>query len=188
MEVHKCQEHDIPLNKDCEEKIKEIETEIRRHTRTNTPIIRTKFGRIPWQVLIGDPKQKTLKQSKRRDTKTPEKRVSSSLDRSEIHDNQHLKQDGFDTVSFEFNQPFDSQKFENFVASGLPNGIIRAKGLLWIKDIPRYVIFHLSGRRTNPTELDGRNIEPKVSKLVFIGSGFSTPILEDKLRACLLLS
>lgn len=70
------------------------------------------------------------------------------------------------------NRPFDPMRFEEWLEAGPPRSVCRAKGLLWMKGIPRHVIFQLAGRRTNPfetVEIAGSEC-PSSSRLVFIGA------------------
>eukprot|EP00931_Biecheleriopsis_adriatica_P063985 TRINITY_DN38858_c0_g1_i2.p1 TRINITY_DN38858_c0_g1~~TRINITY_DN38858_c0_g1_i2.p1 ORF type:complete len:410 (-),score=101.24 TRINITY_DN38858_c0_g1_i2:43-1194(-) len=71
-------------------------------------------------------------------------------------------------------RPFDPLRFESWLeAGGPPKSICRAKGLLWMKGIPRHVIFQLSGSRTNPFETAKNGGSPESSRLVFIGAAAS---------------
>lgn len=71
---------------------------------------------------------------------------------------------------YEADRPFDPLKFEDWIdAGGPPQSIVRAKGLIWMRGIPRLVIFQLSGSRTNPFETIGDKKAPSRSTLVFIG-------------------
>merc|ERR1711879_621345 len=67
-------------------------------------------------------------------------------------------------------RPFDPIKFEALVeAGGPPRSIYRAKGLLWMRGIPRKVVFQLAGSRTNPFETIAGPV-PSDSRIVFIGA------------------
>ncbi len=63
-------------------------------------------------------------------------------------------------------------RFESFVKC-LPSNVCRAKGLLWGKGLARRIIFHYSGRRTNPLEFEGASaaaaVTPLSTKILFIG-------------------
>lgn len=67
-------------------------------------------------------------------------------------------------------RPFDPLKFEAWLeAGGPPRSICRAKGLLWMRGVPRHVVFQLAGSRTNPFETMSGGSSPSESKVVFIG-------------------
>lgn len=67
-------------------------------------------------------------------------------------------------------RPFDPLKFEAWVeAGGPPASICRAKGLLWMRGVPRHVVFQLAGSRTNPFETVPGGAPPSASRIVFIG-------------------
>jgi len=71
---------------------------------------------------------------------------------------------------YEADSPFDAMKFEDWLeAGGPPRSIVRAKGLVWMSEIPRLVIFQLSGSRTNPFETISDKQAPSRSTIVFIG-------------------
>lgn len=71
---------------------------------------------------------------------------------------------------YEASRPFDPLKFEQWLEdSGPPRSICRAKGLIWMKDVPQIVIFQLAGSRTNPFETLKSAGQPSHSKIVFIG-------------------
>jgi G3E family GTPase len=59
----------------------------------------------------------------------------------------HLDNDGFISVSFQVNRLFDIKKFETFLTEKMPKDIFRAKGILWLNDIPNRHIFQLSSSR-----------------------------------------
>lgn len=80
----------------------------------------------------------------------------------------HLRQNAASFV-YTANRPFDPLRFEEWIEEGPPNGVCRAKGLLWMSGVPRHVIFQLSGNRTNPFETVAAGGPPTSSRLVFIG-------------------
>lgn len=114
---------------------------------------------------------------------------------------QHSRAASFTYVSRE---PFDPLKFEEWVeGGGPPRSVLRAKGLLWMKGIPRKVIFQLAGSRTNPFETLNSPEQPRESCIVFITQGsamhsdveaevtaaldaciFHQPVAANKLEKC----
>lgn len=74
------------------------------------------------------------------------------------------------TFTYTAERPFDPLKFEAWVeAGGPPASICRAKGLLWMRGVPRHVVFQLAGARTNPFETVAGGGPPRGSRIVFIG-------------------
>ncbi|NJK61965.1 MAG: GTP-binding protein [Synechococcaceae cyanobacterium SM2_3_1] len=95
----------------------------------------------------------------------------------------HLTNDGFVSISFESDRPFDLQQFQNFL-NNLPDETYRAKGLLWftIKD-ERY-IFQLSGKRFT-LDPDPRPGRPQRNQLVIIGRHLDQSSIHQQLTDCL---
>ena len=98
------------------------------------------------------------------------------------HHSSHLDNDGFVSISFEGDRPFDVKKFETFLQSHLPSEVFRAKGILWFTNSEDRHIFQLSGARFN---LDGEPWKsiPK-TQLVFIGRNLDADNLRQQLTNC----
>jgi G3E family GTPase len=90
--------------------------------------------------------------------------------------------DGFESLSFQSDQPFAVHKFQDFLER-LPDNVYRAKGLLWIDESKKRYVFHLVARRFSLDESprDG----PMKNKLVLIGRHLDCERLRDQLQACL---
>ena len=86
---------------------------------------------------------------------------------------------------FESDRPFDAAQFESFIENSLPVSVVRAKGTLWLEGVPRGVIFHLVGRRTNPFETVTAKTQPIDSRLVLIGRGIDQIQLKSDLEGLL---
>ncbi len=98
------------------------------------------------------------------------------------HHSSHLDNDGFVSISFEADCPFDVKKFETFLQVHLPSEVFRAKGILWFTNSEDRHIFQLSGARFN---LDGEPWQsaPK-NQLVFIGRNLDENNLRQQLTDC----
>lgn len=95
----------------------------------------------------------------------------------------HLVNDGFVSVAFESDHPFDLKKFQNWLADDLSENVFRAKGFLWFDTVaPRY-IFQLSGKRYT-LDTDQWPAAPQ-TQLVLIGRQLEAPKLQHQLRGCL---
>eukprot|EP00457_Paulinella_chromatophora_P008052 gb/GEZN01008079.1/.p1 GENE.gb/GEZN01008079.1/~~gb/GEZN01008079.1/.p1 ORF type:complete len:469 (-),score=190.52 gb/GEZN01008079.1/:62-1324(-) len=151
-----------------ETQLQAVEADIR--SISGAPLLRATFGQVPVEILFG-----------------VQRKPSSSSLTSDHAASTHLQDMGYTSLSFTFDRPFDAGKFESFIQT-LSSGILRAKGILWFHDVERGVIFQLSGRRTNPMELDGRATVPSQSRLVFIGTNLSRSELQSKLERCLKIS
>jgi G3E family GTPase len=100
------------------------------------------------------------------------------------HYSNHLDNDGFVSISFQSDKPFDLHEFENFLTEEMPENIFRAKGILWFSDINLRHIFQLSGPRYT-LKADEWYTPPK-NQLVFIGRNLDANEIYTKLNKCLL--
>jgi G3E family GTPase len=99
------------------------------------------------------------------------------------HHSHHLENDGFVSVSFQSDRPFDVHKFEAFLTEGMPQEVFRAKGILWFSDSELRHIFQLSGPRYN-LHADEWSAPPK-NQLVFIGRKLNASEISSHLNKCL---
>ena len=100
------------------------------------------------------------------------------------HHSDHLDNDGFVSISFQSDKPFDVHKFENFLTEELPDNVFRAKGILWFSDSDLRHIFQLSGHRYT-LNADEWCAAPK-NQVVFVGRKLDTNEIYTKLNKCLL--
>ncbi len=99
------------------------------------------------------------------------------------HDSQHLDNDGFVSVSFQVNKPFDVEKFEKFLIEEMPKDVFRAKGILWFDNSPLRHIFQLSDPRYQLDASEWKT-SPK-NEVVFIGRHLDTNKIHFLLNECL---
>ena len=102
------------------------------------------------------------------------------------HHSHHLQNDGFISVSFQSDQPFNVHKFETFLTEKMPTNVFRAKGILWFEESDQRHIFQLSGPRY---ELNAENwlTTPK-NQIVFIGRNLDADQIQKQLTTCLAAS
>ena len=93
----------------------------------------------------------------------------------------YLVSDGFESFSFEAEQPFAAGKFQHFLER-LSHGVFRAKGLLWIAESKKPYVFHLVGQRFTLDE--SRRPGPMKNRLVQIGCNLNRQALRDQLEGC----
>jgi len=98
------------------------------------------------------------------------------------HASNHLEIDGFTSLSFESDRPFEIRKFQDFLDNLLPETVFRAKGILWFQESPKRHIFHLSGKRFSLDDTDWVG-QPK-NQLVLIGQGLEHDQLRSQIEAC----
>jgi G3E family GTPase len=94
----------------------------------------------------------------------------------------HLSADGFEALSFQSEQPFAVQRFQDFLER-LPDNVYRGKGLLWLAKSDKRYIFHLVAKRFSLDE-DARQGQAR-NKLVLIGRNLDRAQLRSWLEACL---
>jgi G3E family GTPase len=98
------------------------------------------------------------------------------------HHSSHLDNDGFVSIAFEADRPFDVKKFETFLQSHLPSEVFWAKGILWFTNSEDRHIFQLSGARFNLNGEPWQSV-PK-NQLVFIGRNLDADNLRQHLTNC----
>jgi G3E family GTPase len=99
------------------------------------------------------------------------------------HHSAHLDNDGFVSISFESDRPFDVNKFETFLQENLPQEVFRAKGILWFTASDQRNVFQLSGPRFDLQGEEWRS--PPKNQLVFIGRNLNADELRQQLSNCL---
>ena len=102
------------------------------------------------------------------------------------HDHSHhLENDGFSSISFQFDKPFNIRKFQYFLDNQLSENIFRAKGILWFDESPQRHIFHLSGKRF--TLEDEEWSGEKKNQLVLIGQNIDKAAIKEQIENCVCL-
>ncbi|MEM7066511.1 MAG: GTP-binding protein [Cyanobacteria bacterium P01_B01_bin.77] len=96
---------------------------------------------------------------------------------------QHLRNDGFVSVSFTGDRPFALKKFQEFLTYRLPPNVFRAKGVLWFEESPKRHLFQLSGNRF--TLDDSEWVTSPKTEMVLIGRQLDVISLMQILNNCL---
>lgn len=104
-------------------------------------------------------------------------------DHDHHHHSNHLEEDGFTSISFQSDRPFDIKKFQHFLDHQLPENVFRAKGILWFNESPKRHIFHLSGKRFSLDDDEWKGT-PK-NQLVLIGQELDHDTLRSQIEHCL---
>ncbi len=100
------------------------------------------------------------------------------------HDHsQHLENDGFTSLSLQFDRPFAIRKFQYFLDNQLPQNVFRAKGILWFDESPKRHIFHLSGKRFTIEDEEWQG--NKKNQLVLIGQNLDRDTLHQQIENCI---
>lgn len=141
------------------------------------------FGNVPLEFImgVGNYAPERVYQREARDV-----HVHSA---EESHDHDHHHHDHtlvYSTWSWTSEQPISLEAFRAFV-NKLPKTIYRAKGVIYLQDIPEHMaIFHLVGKRAGLTLAgEWENTRPR-SQIVFIGAhgGINSSALREMLEAC----
>jgi G3E family GTPase len=102
------------------------------------------------------------------------------------HHSPHLEADGFVSMSFQSDKPFDVYQFQKFLADQLPIEVFRAKGIIWFAGSELRHVFQLCGQRSD-LKSDSWSTPP-ANQLVFIGRHLDTDKLRQQLNDCLATS
>ena len=95
----------------------------------------------------------------------------------------HAAIEGFTSLSFAAEGPFALRKFQNFLDNQLPEGVFRAKGILWFNESERRHVFHLAGKRFSIDDSDWPDGQRK-NQIVLIGRNLDHARLRQQLQAC----
>lgn len=184
----------ILLNKTdlvSEEKLVELEDYIRT-TKQGARILRSQQGQVPLPLILdinlANPALKSESEHKHDHHSEHDSDHDYSTcghDHADDHHDHsdHLANDGFVSISFTSDRPFNLDKFQHFLDKQLPVDVYRAKGILWFAGIPSRYVFQLSGKRYE-LKMDDRGI-PINNQLVLIGRNLNQPELLDQLNASL---
>ena len=164
------------------EKIQELEDFI-HDIKHGAKILHTQYGEVALPLILDvglTPKDKYIAI----DDEDTHKHEHHHEHEHHHHHSDHLDNDGFVSISFQSDKPFDVHKFENFLTEEMPENVFRAKGILWFSDSELRHIFQLSGLRYT-LHADEWYTSPK-NQVVFVGRKLDTNEIYTKLNKCLL--
>ncbi|MBC5798048.1 GTP-binding protein [Sphaerospermopsis sp. LEGE 00249] len=175
-------------------KLREIEDFI-HDVKQGARILHTQFGKVPLPLILGvgltpkdeyitDDVEDTHEHHHHDHDHHHEHRHHDHEHHEHHHHSHHLENDGFVSISFQADKPFDVNKFENFLVEKMPQDVFRAKGILWFSDSELRHIFQLSGPRYS-LNADDWKTAPK-NQVVFIGRKLDKTEIYTKLNNCLL--
>ena len=163
-----------------QEKVEELEAYIRT-VKEGARILHSRYGEVPLPLILGV----GLTQADLFNSLETEEKHEHHHEHEHHHGHQshHLDNDGFISLSFESDRPFDVRKFQEFLTEKMPFDVFRAKGILWFNDSPMRHIFQLSGPRY---ELDASEwFTAPNNQLVVIGRNLDTAQIREHLNSCL---
>ena len=167
----------ILLNKTdlvSEEKIQALEKDIAR-IKEGARILHSQYGKVPLPLIL--------------DRELTNPHFYADLEEHhhhhehEHHHSHHLEVDGFVSVSFSSDRPFNLEKFQTFLSDKMPTDVFRAKGILWFKESQLRHVFQLSGKRYDMNA--NRWVTEPRNQLVFIGRNLNASALQEQLHTCL---
>jgi len=169
------------------EKIKEIEEYI-HSVKEGARILRTQYGQVALPLILGlglTPTDEYIAEDvdKHHADEHHHHDHDHKHEHHHEHHSHHLENDGFISVSFQADRPFDVNKFETFLTEEMPNNVFRAKGILWFSDSDLRHIFQLSGSRYHLYADEWRTL-PK-NQVVFIGRKLNMQQMYTQLNNCL---
>jgi G3E family GTPase len=147
-------------------------------------IIRTERGQVPLSLILGVEMSTSIKNKELLSQKPAAEHHNHSHSEHQHDHSHHLENDGFLSVSFMSDRPFDVSKFDHFVHHLMSQSIFRAKGILWFASSEQRHIFQLSGPRFDVSADNWRNAERK-NQLVFIGRDLDEDEIISHLNNCL---
>ena len=154
------------------EKIKALEEDICR-IKEGARILHSQYGKVPLPLILG--------------IELTNPHFYADLEVEEHHHHHkhkhHLEIDGFVSVSFTSDRPFNVEKFQTFLSDKMPTDVFRAKGILWFKESQLRHVFQLSGKRYD-MNANRWTTEPR-NQLVFIGRNLNSQAIQQKLYDCL---
>lgn len=166
-----------------QEKLEELEAYI-REVKAGAKILHTTYGQVPLPLILGvDLTPKDEYSSLIKEKHEHHHDHNHEHHHHHRHHSHHLENDGFISISFQSDRPFDVHKFEKFLNEEIPQDVFRAKGILWFSDSNLRHIFQLSGPRYS---LNGDEwlTSPK-NQLVFIGRNLDVNEITSLLNQCL---
>jgi G3E family GTPase len=118
--------------------------------------------------------------------------IDSYVEKKELHEHHdhhhspHLEADGFVSMSFQSDKPFDVYQFQKFLNDQLPVEVFRAKGIIWFAGSELRHVFQLCGQRSDIKSEPWST--PPANQLVFIGRHLDIDKLRQQLNDCLATS
>ena len=189
---------DILLLNKCdlvsEDRLQEVETQL-REIKNGARILRSVKGAVSLPLLMSVGLFKTDRVEIEEITEIPADHSECDHEHGEcnhphnhgkhehVHNSDSHEIEGFTSLSFESNSPFSLRKFQNFLDNQLPDGVFRAKGILWFNESERRHVFHLAGKRFSIDDSDWN--DNKKNQLVLIGRQLDHSSLRQQLQACI---
>jgi len=175
----------IILNKvdlGSETKIKQLEEDI-LCIKNRANILCSQYGKVPLPLILDINSHNSNNYSLEKSKQKQHHHHHNHDHDHDHHHSHHLEIDGFISISFECDRPFNVDKFQNFITDNIMSQVYRAKGILWFAESQLKHIFQLSGKRYD-VDTEEWQTNPK-NQLVMIGRNIDENKLKTKLTECL---
>ncbi|MGK7876969.1 MAG: GTP-binding protein [Xenococcaceae cyanobacterium] len=161
------------------EQVKAVDSYIRT-IKHGARILHSSYGKVPLNLILDARLSATEQHYEWEQTLGQSGQLANE---KQVASSNHLDNDGFESLSFQSDRPFDMLRFQHFLTEQLPNTVYRAKGLLWFQWETERFIFQLSGNRYSLSR-DEWPTQP-LNQLVFIGRNLDKLTLMQQLNNCL---
>lgn len=159
------------------QKIRELEDYI-AVVKRGARILKSEYGRVPLPLIL-DVELTPVDRYQEEEERHHSRDKYYSLNRH----SDHLQNDGFVSIAWESDRPFDIDKFENFLTEKMPLEVFRAKGILRFSQSEIPYIFQLSGPRY-AIQL-GETLKTAKTQIVLIGRHLDREYIRQQLNDCL---
>ncbi len=166
------------------EKLNQLETQI-HELKEEAPILRSEYGQVDLRLILDIGAFKLEEHFDHHDHEHHDHEHHDHGHHDHEHEHaphNHIEAEGFSSVSLQVNAPISARKFEQFLKD-LPPSIFRGKGILWLKESPEKVIFHLVGSRIR-IDHEPWEGEPTANQAVFIGKNIDPENLKAAWAVC----
>ncbi|PHV62839.1 CobW family GTP-binding protein [Cyanobacterium aponinum] len=165
-----------------ETKIKQLEEDI-LSIKNRANILCSQYGKVPLPLILDINSHNSNNYSLEKSKQKQHHHHHNHDHDHDHHHSHHLEIDGFISISFECDRPFNVDKFQNFITDNIMSQVYRAKGILWFAESQLKHIFQLSGKRYD-IDTEKWQTNPK-NQLVMIGRNIDENQLKTKLKECL---
>jgi len=165
-----------------ETKIKQLEEDI-LCIKNRANILCSQYGKVPLPLILDINSHNSNNYSLEKSKQKQHHHHHNHDHDHDHHHSHHLEIDGFISISFECDRPFNVDKFQNFITDNIMSQVYRAKGILWFAESQLKHIFQLSGKRYD-VDTEEWQTNPK-NQLVMIGRNIDENKLKTKLTECL---
>lgn len=116
-----------------ETKIKQLEEDI-LCIKNRANILCSQYGKVPLPLILDINSHNSNNYSLEKSKQKQHHHHHNHDHDHDHHHSHHLEIDGFISISFECDRPFNVDKFQNFITDNIMSQVYRAKGILWFAE------------------------------------------------------